>query len=69
MIDSFYIKGRLVWSIVWFRLQAALGTLLGITAVIYPTILTGLDPKYLAVFVVLNALGQEWLRRRKTEDE
>lgn len=67
--DSFYLKGRLVWSIVWFRLQAALGTLLGITAVIDPTILSSLNPKYVAMFVIANALGQEWLRRRKTDED
>lgn len=66
--DSFYLKGRLVWSIVWFRLQAALGMLLGITAYIDPQMLSSLDPKYVAAFVILNAFGQEWLRRRKDKE-
>lgn len=68
-LDSFKIGDRYVWSIVWFRLQAAVATLAGILVTIDPSVLTGLDPKWTAAFIVINALASEWLRRRKAETE
>lgn len=68
--DSFYLEGRLIWSIVWFRLQAAIGVLLGLTAVIDPQLLVdAIGPKGVAAFVVFNAVGSEYLRRRKSAEE
>ncbi len=66
--DSFYLKGRLIWSIIYFRLQAALATLAGILVLIDPATLSFLDPKWVAGAVVLNAILSEWLRRRKDSD-
>lgn len=68
--NSFKIGDRYIWSIIWFRLQAALGTLLGIFALIEPQLLVDLiGPKGVAVFVIVNALGSEYLRRRKAKEE
>lgn len=67
--DSFYLKGRLIWSIVYFRLQALLGTLCGVLVLIDPSALSFLDPKYVALLVILNAFASEWLRRRKAKED
>lgn len=68
-LNSFKIGDRYIWSIIWFRLQAAFGTLAGVLVMIDPNMLVGLDPKYVAAFVVINAMLSEYLRRRKaTED-
>lgn len=68
-LDSFKIGERYIWSIIWFRLQAAFATIAGFLVLIDPTMLAGLDPKYIAAFVVLNAFLSEWLRRRRSDED
>ena len=69
-LDSFKIGDRYIWSIIWFRLQAAVGTLLGILASLDPQMfLEVIGPKGVAAFLVINAVGSEYLRRRKAESE
>lgn len=68
--DSFYMHGRLIWSIVWFRVQAAVGLLLGVTALIDPQLLVDvIGPRGVAAYIVFNAVGSEWLRKRKAKED
>jgi hypothetical protein len=68
--DSFYIQGRLIWSLVWFRIQAALGIILGVTALVDPQLLIDvIGPKGVAAYIIFNAVGSEWLRKRKDKKD
>lgn len=69
-LNSFKIGDRYIWSIIWFRLQAAIGVVLGVAATIDPQMLVDLiGPKGVAAFIIFNAVGSEYLRRRKAESE
>lgn len=68
-LSTFKIGDRYIWSIIWFRMQAALAVVAGVLVTIDPNALTALDPKYVTIYIVVNAFLSEWLRRRKARAE
>lgn len=56
-------------TIFWARLQAVLGVIAGIVVYVEPHVLAPvLPPEWFPVFLVINGLATEYLRRRRERD-
>lgn len=70
MFSSFWLKIKTFFkdseTIAWARFQALLGTIAGILTYVDPFYLQPLmTPEFFAVFLIVNALATEYLRRRR----
>ena len=56
-------------TILWARIQAALGIIALALTYVDPSLVTQLiDPKYVPLFILLNGVATEYLRRHRSKD-
>lgn len=68
-IKSFFKDSE---TIAWARLQTALGAIANVITFVDPTLVTAVIPveyaRWIAVYMLLNGLATEYLRRCRAED-